>query len=141
MAHVLYPSIDPDLPASLSPRHINDLLREQLGYQGIIISDDLEMKALEHLELSERVLMSFRAGTDILLIGNHPSESPVIRALRAAKVLQEVISNSDALRKRFEKTKDRLDKLESRRQNLKKDEVKVLGCEQHASLNEELRKA
>ena len=45
-AHVLYPAFDPDLPATLSAWIINDLLRHQLGFAGVVVSDDLEMGAI-----------------------------------------------------------------------------------------------
>ena len=45
-AHVLLPALDPDWPATLSPRVIERLLRQELGYDGVVISDDLEMKAV-----------------------------------------------------------------------------------------------
>ena len=45
-AHVLVPSLDEDKPATLSSRIVRGILREELGYQGVILSDDLEMKAI-----------------------------------------------------------------------------------------------
>ena len=45
-AHVLVPSLDEDRPATLSPKVVQALLREELGYEGVILSDDLEMKAV-----------------------------------------------------------------------------------------------
>ena len=45
-AHVLVPSLDEQRPASLSRRIVYDLLRDELGYEGVILSDDLEMKAI-----------------------------------------------------------------------------------------------
>src|SRR4029453_4850530 len=45
-AHVLVPSLDEEKPATLSPRIVQALLRDELGYQGVIVSDDLEMKAI-----------------------------------------------------------------------------------------------
>src|SRR5206468_7159953 len=45
-AHVLVPSLDEERPATLSRRVVTELLRKELGYQGVILSDDLEMKAI-----------------------------------------------------------------------------------------------
>jgi len=45
-AHVLYPALDPDLPATLSPTILTGLLRQKLGYRGMVITDDLEMGAI-----------------------------------------------------------------------------------------------
>jgi beta-N-acetylhexosaminidase len=45
-AHVLVPALDEDIPATLSPRIVQAILREELGFEGVILSDDLEMKAV-----------------------------------------------------------------------------------------------
>ena len=45
-AHVLVPSLDEEQPATLSPRIVQGMLRDELGFQGVILSDDLEMKAI-----------------------------------------------------------------------------------------------
>ncbi len=46
-AHVVFDALDPDVPATLSRRVVTELLRDELGYEGLIVSDDLEMKAVE----------------------------------------------------------------------------------------------
>ena len=59
------------LPASLAPEWITGVLREQLGYEGVVISDDLEMGAIrEHFGLRETVTRAVRAGMDVLLFSN-----------------------------------------------------------------------
>ncbi len=45
-AHVLYPEIDATLPATFSPRILGDILRGELGYDGVVLTDDMEMKAI-----------------------------------------------------------------------------------------------
>ncbi|MDB9822167.1 beta-N-acetylhexosaminidase [Deltaproteobacteria bacterium] len=68
-SHALYPSLDPEVPATLSHHVLEGLLRERLGFQGLIITDDLEMGAIaEKWGVSKGALASFNAGADILLI-------------------------------------------------------------------------
>ena len=68
-AHVLYPSLDESLPATLSPYIIGDLLRGELGFQGLIVTDDLEMQAIvDHMSVEEAAVQAFKAGADLLLI-------------------------------------------------------------------------
>ena len=68
-AHVVYPALDPDHPATLSKKIITDLLRLQMGYRGVIISDDLEMAAVaETLTPPKRAVKAVQAGADMLLI-------------------------------------------------------------------------
>jgi beta-N-acetylhexosaminidase len=67
-AHVLYPALDPEQPATLSHRICTGLLREQLGFQGALVSDDLEMGAIAgRIGPAEAALGALRAGVDLLL--------------------------------------------------------------------------
>lgn len=65
-AHLLLPEID-SLPATLSPKW-QTILRKQIGFNGIIVTDDLEMGALSHLSIRERVNLFYHAGGDMTLI-------------------------------------------------------------------------
>ncbi len=68
-AHVLVPSLDDQRPATLSSRIVNGMLREELGYQGIILSDDLEMKAIaKSWSVPDAAVEAIAAGCDGLLI-------------------------------------------------------------------------
>lgn len=68
-AHVLVPSLDERRPASLSPAIVQTLLRDELGFGGVILSDDLEMKAISATyEVPEAAVDAIRAGCDGLLI-------------------------------------------------------------------------
>lgn len=66
-AHVVYPAWDPKHPATLSHKILTRLLRQRLGFCGVVISDDLQMKAMRYSE-SEACLKSLEAGVDLLLI-------------------------------------------------------------------------
>ena len=68
-AHVLYKALDDQLPATLSPNIITHLLREQMGYDGVVLTDDLEMHAIvDHYGPGEAAVRAFLAGCDMLLI-------------------------------------------------------------------------
>lgn len=70
---------DAQLPASLSHEWITGVLRDQLGYQGVVISDDLEMGAIrEHYSREETVTMAVRAGMDVLLFSNTAKYDPAL---------------------------------------------------------------
>lgn len=70
-AHILLPRIDKDFPATLSSSVINGLLREQLGFDGVVISDDLDMGAITGLySPGKAAVRAVKAGIDILLIGH-----------------------------------------------------------------------
>jgi beta-N-acetylhexosaminidase len=68
-AHVLYPALDPDRPATLSRRIATDLLRGELGFRGLLVSDDLGMKAVaDRYSIEELAVGAIEAGVDHLLI-------------------------------------------------------------------------
>lgn len=66
MAHIIIEEIDPDLPCSLSPR-AHELLRGELKYKGLILSDDMQMKAITDLRgTGEAAMMAIKAGSDLV---------------------------------------------------------------------------
>lgn len=67
VGHITMTAIDPDHPASLSEAVVTGLLREQLGWDGVVITDGLEMGALTQYDMGERCLMALEAGVDLLL--------------------------------------------------------------------------
>jgi beta-N-acetylhexosaminidase len=69
MAHVMYPHLDREYPASLSSNIMQGFLRAELGFRGVSISDDLEMKAItNHRSMAEATHLAFEAGLDIFLV-------------------------------------------------------------------------
>jgi beta-N-acetylhexosaminidase len=68
-AHVVYDAFDPGLPATLCRPIVHDLLRGSLGFDGVVISDDLEMKAVaDRYPIEQSSVMAVRAGCDLLLV-------------------------------------------------------------------------
>jgi len=65
-AHVIYEAIDETLPATLSPRIIQEIIRDEIGFGGLLMTDDLNMKALSG-GIGERAARAIRAGCDIAL--------------------------------------------------------------------------
>jgi beta-N-acetylhexosaminidase len=83
-AHVLVPSLDEKRPATLSRRIVSGLLREELGYEGVILSDDLEMKAVANeYPVPESAVLAIGAGCDGVLIcsGNHDLQAAALESL------------------------------------------------------------
>lgn len=68
-AHIVCPALDPDLPATLSHRLMTDLLRKELGFSGVVLTDDMEMGAIaERGGIPEACAAAVRAGVDGVLI-------------------------------------------------------------------------
>jgi beta-N-acetylhexosaminidase len=71
-AHVIFEGLDPGIPATRSPKICTQLLRDQFKFQGVLFSDDLEMKALSaHASVEDNAIACIAAGCDALLICEH----------------------------------------------------------------------
>jgi beta-N-acetylhexosaminidase len=91
--HADFADDDGETPSSLSPRWINGVLRDELGFDGVVISDDLEMGAIrEHFTLEQTVTRAVRAGMDILLFSNTADYRPGL----SGKVLDILLAEADA---------------------------------------------
>src|SRR5207248_5079040 len=68
VTHILNPQLDPNLPTSLSPNVVANLLRVSLKFQGVIISDTLWMGGISNTySLAQAAVLAVKAGTDLLL--------------------------------------------------------------------------
>ena len=92
-AHVLVPSLDEEKPATLSQRIVQGMLREELGFPGVILSDDLEMKAIAKSHtVPDAAVQAIAAGCDALLVcsGDVDVQAAALEALVRA-VEQDVV--------------------------------------------------
>ena len=104
IGHGTYPQIDePDLPATLSWRMTTDLLRNFLNFDGVAVSDDMEMHAVSDLgsyeEISERALM---AGNDVILFCSHIERVPDLQ-----RFLERRVAEDEKVRERFDEAAKR----------------------------------
>lgn len=86
LGHLLLPAIDPDAPSSVSRRVVQRLLHEELGFNGLIVTDAMEMRAVsDRYGLDRAVVMSVAAGADLVCIG-HTGSAELYARLEAALV-------------------------------------------------------
>jgi beta-N-acetylhexosaminidase len=86
-AHILVPALDPDRPATLSRRILTDLLRGDLGYDGLIVTDGMEMRAIAATYGIERgSVLAIAAGADAICVGGGLADDETVRRLRDALV-------------------------------------------------------
>ena len=97
VAHILYPEIDKEYPATMSSRIIEGVLREELNYDGVIVSDDMTMGAIvQNYTLEDGVLSFIKAGGDIALVC-HGKDNPgkvfekIKEAIETGEISQEDI--------------------------------------------------
>ncbi|MEU8587795.1 glycoside hydrolase family 3 protein [Streptomyces sp. NPDC048664] len=86
-AHILVPALDPCRPATLSRRVLTDLLRGSLGYDGLIVTDGMEMRAIAGTYGIERgSVLAVAAGADAICVGGGLADDETVRRLRDALV-------------------------------------------------------
>ncbi|MEU7058353.1 glycoside hydrolase family 3 protein [Streptomyces sp. NPDC046197] len=86
-AHILVPALDPDRPATLSHGVLTGLLRGQLGYDGLIVTDGMEMQAIAGTYGIERgSVLAIAAGADAICVGGGLADDETVRRLRDALV-------------------------------------------------------
>ncbi|MFE4995150.1 glycoside hydrolase family 3 protein [Streptomyces mirabilis] len=86
-AHILVPALDPDRPATLSRRILTGLLREELGYDGLIVTDGMEMQAIAGTYGIERgSVLAIAAGADAICVGGGLADDETVQRLRDALV-------------------------------------------------------
>ena len=109
-SHAIYPAIDPENPATLSPGILRNLLRQKMDFEGLLMTDDLEMGAIaKHQSVAEGACQAFQAGADILLICKDQEKVLESINLLRSKLLQDEIKMErlDQSLGRIEKTKSR----------------------------------
>jgi len=138
-AHVLVPAYDADRPATLSPRVVDAILKRRLGYQGIVISDDLAMKAISATwSPRESMVAALEAGCDaVLLCDPKPGEQ--------AEALEAVIHAVESRRLPLSRVEDALARAHrvkgrflAQRGPAPAALGDVLGCAEHQAVAEEM---
>jgi len=113
-AHLYNASWDPEYPATLSRKVVDTLLRQDLGFGGVIISDDMQMGAIvENYTLEKAIQRAVEAGIDILLFANNSSYDPEI-ASRAFKILRDLVARGVLSPDRIQASYLRISKLKEK---------------------------
>lgn len=100
VSHAMYPQIDADHPSSLSKAIITDWLRKDMGYNGVVVTDDMDMGALaKHYTFGDMAVQSILAGSDILLVCHeyeHMQEAynGLMKAVKDGRISKERLDES-----------------------------------------------
>jgi len=128
-AHVIFQALDPGIPATMSAKVLG-LLRGELGFGGVLVSDDLEMKAIaDHFGIGEAAVQGAAGGVDVFLVCHGADRQQlaiesIIRAVEAGKIPRARIDEANA----------RLDAFERRFAHPPEDRLSLLGTEEHRAL-------
>jgi len=104
-AHVVYPALDRDHPATMSHAAIDGILRKEMGFEGVVVADDLEMKAIaDHFSLEDSLIGGLNAGVDLFLICHTPAKQQA-----AVEIVAKAVGDGRVPRKRLEEAAARVD--------------------------------
>lgn len=133
-AHVLFDAVDPQVPATLSAPVLQGLLRAELQFDGVLVSDDLEMKAItDHYGVAEAAVRGALAGVDLFLVCHHAeAQRAAIDAIAAA------VAGGRLPRGRVEEANRRLDALARRFSHPAEGPLPALATPEHRALAEGL---
>jgi beta-N-acetylhexosaminidase len=142
-AHVFAPALDEQRPATLSRRVVTDLLRKELGFEGVILSDDLEMKAIANTyAVPDAAVLAIEAGCDGVLIcsADHDTQARTLETLiRAVETERLPYSRVEDALKRQQRAKERfLGAALTSRPARAKTLQQVLGRDEHRAIADEM---
>jgi beta-N-acetylhexosaminidase len=112
-AHVVYTALDPDNPATTSARIVTDIVRGEIGYDGLLMTDDLSMKALSG-SFRDRAEASVKAGCDMLLHCNGQMEEAMPVAEAAPELTGDPLRRAQAALSRIRHLPEPLDPVDAR---------------------------
>lgn len=128
-AHVIFQALDPEVPATMSAKVLK-LLREELGFGGVLVSDDLEMKAIaDHFGIGEAAVRGTLAGVDLFLVCHQAD-----RQNMAIEGIVKAVQDGRIPRARIDEANARLDALERRFAHPPADRLAQLGTPEHQLL-------
>ena len=142
-AHVLYPALDNDAPATLSHGIVTELLRDKLGFNGLIVTDDMEMAAIaESYTLEDATIRAVAAGCDLVLLCGTDTErqgtalESLIRAVEDERLpkkrVEEALARQKQVKARF------LSRVREWRPPPSSELRALLGCGEHTAVAEEM---
>jgi beta-N-acetylhexosaminidase len=140
-AHVLYPALDDRSPATLSAPIVTGLLRQELGFDGVIVTDDLEMKALAAGTVPDAAVGALEAGCDgVLVCGTDTGRQvavleAIVHALEEGRLKRDRL---EASLKRHQAAKTRFLGVRQNRPATSAQLRPVLGCAAHVTVAEEM---
>ncbi len=141
-AHVLYRDLDDQRPATLSPAIITNLLREDLRYDGVVLTDDLEMHAIvDHYGVGDASVRAILAGCDVLLICKERD-----REVAAFEAIEQAVASDAISMERLDQSVARIQRVKQRfiapyKPAVISDAKLIAGCRSHQALLQSMQQA
>lgn len=112
VSHLYNSQFDKEYPATLSKPTIDSLLRGVLGWDGVVVSDDMQMKAItDHYGFEQAIILALNAGVDLFIISSNIRQEDFSIAERFIKTIVDGVANGDIERKKIDQAAARIDAL------------------------------
>lgn len=112
-AHIFNSHLDPELPATLSHKILTGLLRDDIGFDGVVITDDVLMRAISsYYSFEDTLELTMKAGADIILICNNLIYGPDTIA-RAISIIRAMVERGDISSERIDQSYQRIKRLKA----------------------------
>jgi len=114
-SHVINRNFDPDYPVTLSGYYIKNILRKDLGYDGVVVSDDMQMGAItEHFSFAEAIIRAINAGCDLLIISNNGSTYDERAPYKAVDIIKDALQSGKISEAQIIRSLERIQALKGR---------------------------
>ena len=115
-AHIINKNIDPNYPATLSPLFIEKILRKELGFKGVVVSDDMNMGAIaNNYGFEESLIKAIQAGCDLLIISNNGTEYNENLSQQAVEAIFRAVQKGELSEERINQADKRIQELKQKR--------------------------
>lgn len=115
-AHIINKNIDPNYPATLSPLFIEKILRKELGFKGVVVSDDMNMGAIaNNYGFEESLIKAIQAGCDLLIISNNGTEYNENLPQQAVEAIFKAVQKGELSEERINQADKRIQELKQKR--------------------------
>ncbi len=114
-AHIMDRNIDPNYPATLSPNFLSGILRNELGFRGVIISDDMQMGAItKEYGFEEALVRAIISGVDLIVLSNNIDKYDPEMARKAHAAILTAVNDGRISRERITEASDRIRALKAK---------------------------
>ena len=114
-AHIINTNIDSIYPSTLSPLFIKNILRDQLGFKGVIVSDDMQMGAIvNNYGFDESIVRAINAGCDMLIISNNGTTYDENAPHKAIEAIYKAIKNGEISEQQINDSYNRIQELKQK---------------------------
>lgn len=114
-AHIVNTNIDPVYPATLSPLFIKDILREKLGFKGVIVSDDMQMGAIvDNYGFEEAIIRAVNAGCDMLILSNNGKTYDEKAPYDAVEIIYKAVKKGQISEQQINDSYDKIQELKDK---------------------------